>query len=57
MSGSTSLQVIIALSIFVPLVVVVALAWVFLRGAKDDPDERRLRQAQADDEARRDAQR
>jgi heme/copper-type cytochrome/quinol oxidase subunit 2 len=36
-------QVIVALSIFVPVVVALALTIVVLRGAKDDPDEQRWR--------------
>ena len=44
-------QVIVALSIFVPVVITAALAVVFLRGKKNDPDEQRLRQAQRDYEA------
>ena len=52
-SGSTWTQIIVAFSIFVPVVVTVVLAFVFLRGAKDDPDEQRLRRAQQEYEARR----
>ena len=52
-SGSTWTQVIIACSIFVPVVVTAVLAVYFLRGAKNDPDEQRLRRAQEDYEARR----
>jgi heme/copper-type cytochrome/quinol oxidase subunit 2 len=52
-SGSTWTQVIVAISIFVPVVVTAALAVVFLRGAKNDPDEQRLKRAQEDYEARR----
>jgi hypothetical protein len=52
-TGTTWTQVVVALSIFVPVVVTIALAVVFLRGAKDDPDEQRLRRAQRDYEARR----
>jgi uncharacterized paraquat-inducible protein A len=48
MSGNTYLEIIIAASIFVPLTIVIILAWVFLRGAKNDPDEQRLRKAQQD---------
>ena len=48
MSGSTYLETLIAASIFVPLTIVIVLAWFFLRGAKNDPDEQRLRQAQQD---------
>ena len=46
-------QVIVALSIFVPLVVVIGIAWIFLRGAHDDPDEQRWRRQ---DEQRREAE-
>jgi nitrogen fixation-related uncharacterized protein len=53
-SGNTWLQVIVALSIFVPLVVVLILTWVFLRGKADDPDEQRWRRL---DEQRREAER
>jgi len=52
-SGSTWTQVIVGLSIFVPVVVTIALAVVFLRGAKSDPDEQRLKRVQEDYEARR----
>ncbi len=36
-------QIIVALSIFLPVIVAVALAIVVLRGKKDDPDEQRWR--------------
>ena len=36
-------QVIVALSIFVPVVVTAAITIVVLRGTKDDPDEQRWR--------------
>lgn len=36
-------QVIVALSIFVPVIVTTAITIVVLRGAKDDPDEQRWR--------------
>jgi 6-phosphogluconate dehydrogenase len=52
-SGSTWTQIIVAFSIFVPVVITIALAVAFLRGAKNDPDEQRLRQAQRDYEATR----
>jgi heme/copper-type cytochrome/quinol oxidase subunit 2 len=52
-SGSTWTQIIVAFSIFVPVAITIALAVVFLRGAKNDPDEQRLRQAQRDYEATR----
>ena len=52
-SGTTWTQVIVALSIFVPVVVTAVLAVVFLRGARDDPDEQRLRRAQREYDATR----
>ena len=52
-TASTWTQVIVAISIFVPVVVTIALAFVFLRGKKNDPDEQRLRRAQEEYEARR----
>jgi nitrogen fixation-related uncharacterized protein len=42
-TGNSWIEVIVALSIFVPVVVVIALTWVFLRGKRDDPDEQRWR--------------
>jgi uncharacterized paraquat-inducible protein A len=53
MSGNTYLEIVIAASIFVPLTIVIVLAWVFLRGAKNDPDEQRLRKVQEDTERER----
>jgi len=41
-------QVIVALSIFVPVLVTIALAWVFLHGARNDPDEQRHRRMDAE---------
>jgi hypothetical protein len=52
-TGNTWTQIIIACSIFVPVVITIVLAVVFLRGAKDDPDLQRLRRAQREQEARR----
>jgi len=52
-SGSTWTQIIVAFSIFVPVVVTIVIAVVFLRGARNDPDEQRLRRAQQEYEARR----
>lgn len=52
--GSTASQVIIAVSIFLPVVVAIWLAWIFLRGKKDDPDEQRWRRLE---EQRRAAER
>lgn len=43
LSPSTWTQIIVGLSIFVPVVVATALAIVVLRGKKDDPDEQRWR--------------
>jgi hypothetical protein len=47
-SGGAWTQVIVALSIFVPVLVTIALTWVFLRGARNDPDEQRRRRMDAD---------
>jgi heme/copper-type cytochrome/quinol oxidase subunit 2 len=52
-TGNTWTQIVVGMSIFVPVVVTVVLAVVFLRGAKNDPDEQRLRRAQKEYEARR----
>jgi heme/copper-type cytochrome/quinol oxidase subunit 2 len=52
-TADTWTQVIVAISIFVPVVVTIVIAIVFLRGAKNDPDEQRLRRAQQDYDARR----
>jgi heme/copper-type cytochrome/quinol oxidase subunit 2 len=52
-TGDTWTQIIVAISIFVPVVVTIVLAVVFLRGAKNDPDELRLKRVQQDYEARR----
>ena len=53
-TGSTWTQVIVAFSIFGPVVVTAVLTVVFLRGAKDDPDEQRLKRVQEEYDARRD---
>jgi sugar phosphate permease len=45
-------QIIVGLSIFIPVIVAAILAIVILRGKKDDPDEQRWRRL---DEQRRDA--
>jgi sugar phosphate permease len=52
-SPSAWTQIIVGLSIFVPVVVAVVLAVVVLRGQKDDPDEQRWRRLA---EQRRDAE-
>jgi hypothetical protein len=49
-TGNTWLEVIVTLSIVVPVSVVVVLAWFFLRSKRDDPDEQRWRRL---DEQRR----
>jgi sugar phosphate permease len=53
-SGDAWTQLIVALSIFVPVVVTIVISIFFLRSAKDDPDEqrwRRLAEQQRDAEA------
>ena len=50
-SASGWTQLIVALSIFVPVVIAAAITIVVLRGAKDDPDEQRW-QHQADERKR-----
>jgi heme/copper-type cytochrome/quinol oxidase subunit 2 len=52
-TADTWTQVVVAVSIFVPVAVTVALTVVFLRGKKNDPDEQRLRRAQEQYEAAR----
>jgi heme/copper-type cytochrome/quinol oxidase subunit 2 len=52
-TGTTWTQIVVGLSIFVPVVVTIVLAVAFLRGAKNDPDEQRLRRAQREYEAKR----
>ena len=42
-TASAWTQVIVGLSIFVPVVIAIWLTWFFLRGAKDDPDQQRWR--------------
>jgi heme/copper-type cytochrome/quinol oxidase subunit 2 len=56
-TASAWTQVVVAISIFLPVVVALAIAVAVLRGKKNDPDEQRLRRIQADYEARRDAER
>jgi hypothetical protein len=52
-TGSTWTQVVILLSICVPVLVTLVLTWVFLRGARDDPDAKRMRRAQEEFRGRR----
>ena len=40
-TANTWTQAIVAVSIFVPVVVTAVLAWLVLRGTRDDPDEQR----------------
>jgi hypothetical protein len=55
-SANTWTQVIVALSIFVPVVIAGGLAWFVLRGKRDDPDEQRwARLAEQRREAEREA--
>lgn len=42
-SGDAWTQLIVALSIFVPVVITIVISIVFLRSAKNDPDEQRWR--------------
>jgi len=46
-------QVVVAVSIFGPVAVALAITVAVLRGKKNDPDEQRMRQAQRDYEASR----
>ena len=50
-TASAWTEVIVAFSIFVPVAITVVLTVVFLRGAKNDPDEQRLRRTQREYEA------
>src|SRR5581483_6404179 len=55
-TGNTWVEVILILSAVVPLSIVAVLMWLFLRGAKNDPDEQRWRRlAQQRKDAERDA--
>ena len=48
LSADTWTQIIVAFSIFAPVVVTAAIAWKVLGGKKDDPDEQRwAREAEA----------
>ena len=48
--SSAALETVIAISIFLPVILTVALAWWVLRGKRDDPDEKLWR---LQDDARR----
>jgi hypothetical protein len=48
-SGSTWTEILITLSIFVPIVITVVLTVFVLRGAKHDPDEERWRRLKDED--------
>jgi multisubunit Na+/H+ antiporter MnhC subunit len=50
----TWVEAVVLASIVVPVAITAWLTIVFLRGQKNDPDEQRLRRAQAEYEARRD---
>jgi len=39
-SGSTALEVVLILSAVIPVAITIVIAWVFLRGKRDDPDEK-----------------
>jgi hypothetical protein len=47
-TASAWTQVIVAFSIFVPVLVTTALAWFFLKGARNDPDEQFRRRIDAE---------
>ena len=53
LSQNTWTQIIVAISIFLPVVVTAWITVVVLRGAKDDPDEQRWRRL---DEQRRESE-
>ena len=52
-TADTWTQVVVALSIFVPVAIAIGVTVWVLRGTRNDPDEKRLRRAQAEYEARR----
>jgi len=45
-NGGGWTEVLILSSIVVPVVLTAVLVWVFLRGARNDPDEQRLKRVQ-----------
>jgi hypothetical protein len=50
-TGTTWTQIVVALSIFVPVIVAAALTVWVLRGKKSDPDEERWRRLEAEQRA------
>ena len=48
MTGSTAVEVVLILSAVVPVAIASVLAWVVLRGKKDDPDEKLWRLQEAE---------
>ena len=53
LSQNTWTQIIVAISIFLPVIVTMAITFVVLRGKKNDPDEQRWRRL---DEQRRESE-
>ncbi len=47
-TASVWTQVVVAVSIFVPVLVTIAITWAFLRSARNDPDEQRRRRMDAE---------
>lgn len=47
-TASAWTQVIVAFSIFVPVLITIAITWAFLRSARNDPDEQRRRRMDAE---------
>ncbi len=47
-TASVWTQVIVAVSIFVPVLVTIAITWAFLRSARNDPDEQQRRRMDAE---------
>ena len=54
-TGDTWTEVVVALSIFVPVIVAAALTVWVLRGKKNDPDEQRWRRLEAEQRAAADS--
>jgi hypothetical protein len=51
-SGTTWTEIVITASIIVPVVITAGLTWFFLRSARRDPDQQRLKRTQAEYESR-----